>query len=254
MKNKSGYLFILITILFMCAAFIGCGNANINDNRAEMQSTVTASSSTVTEAESGTTLTAESSQITAKESSTSGKAVTGSQKNSTQTTVQKTSAPSKSTEKSTNKTTTQKTTTVKAGTTSTSTTKKAVTKATTASTLTCTVEIECKKILNNMDKLSAGHEEYVPANGMIMSTCSVTVENGDSVYDALKTACNKNGVSINAQNSAYGTYIAGFNNLDEKDCGKQSGWLYSVNGKTPPKSCDKYTVSDGDVIVFSYTC
>lgn len=244
MKNKSKYLFILITILFICAAFIGCGNAN--NNTAEIQGT--AASSAVTKAVSGNTPTA------AKKSSTSSRAETASQQGEAQTTAQKASAASKSTEKSTNKAVAQKATTVKASTTRTSTTKKTGTTATTASTLTCTVEIECRQILSHMDQLKPGHEEYVPANGIIMSTCTVTVENGSSVYDALKTACNKSSVSINAKIGAYGTYIAGFNNLDEKDCGRQSGWLYSVNGKTPPKSCDKYTLSDGDVIVFSYTC
>lgn len=135
------------------------------------------------------------------------------------------------------------------------TTKKIITTTSTAnSAVNCTVEIECKKILNNMDKLKSGHEDFIPPNGLIMSTCSVTVDSGSSAYDAVKAACSKNNVTINAKNSAYGTYIAGFNNIDEMDCGRQSGWIYSVNGKTPSKSCDKYTVSSGDSIVFSFTC
>lgn len=105
-----------------------------------------------------------------------------------------------------------------------------------------------------MGNLKAGHEDFVPADGIIMSTKTVTVNNGSTAYDALKSACSKSGVTINAQNSAYGTYIAGFNNIDEFDCGRQSGWTYTVNGSSPPKSCDKYTVSQGDSIVFSFVC
>lgn len=247
----------------MCTAFIGCGNTTTNDNTTKSQSTAVSETVTVTETVSDTTLTAEDSQTTAKEGSTDSTNGAGStaatakgEQSSAKATTQRVTTTSTETKKTTAATTAKAVTTAKATTTSAATKKAATTTTTTttASTLTCTVEIECKQILNNMDKLSAGHEAYVPANGIIMSTCTVTVANGSSVYDALKIACSKNGVSINAQNSAYGTYIAGFNNLDEKDCGKQSGWLYSVNGKNPPKSCDKYTVSNGDVIVFSYTC
>jgi len=118
----------------------------------------------------------------------------------------------------------------------------------------CTVTVECKKVLNYMDNLKAGHEAYVPSGGIFFSNYPVTIKNGSTAYDAVKIACTDNGVTINASNSQYGTYIAGFNNIDEKDCGNQSGWLYSVNGKTPGKSCGKYIVSNGDNIVFSYTC
>lgn len=145
--------------------------------------------------------------------------------------------------KKTNKTTTKKS----AG-------QKSTTTSTTSSTITCTVTAECKSILDNMDKLKAGHDEYVPANGYIINTCSVTVKNGSSVYDAVKKACDSHNIYLNAVNSSYGTYVAGFNNIDERDCGSQSGWLYSVNGVSPSKSCGKYILSNGDSVVFTYTC
>ena len=105
-----------------------------------------------------------------------------------------------------------------------------------------------------MDKLKAGHEAYVPSNGIILGTSSLTVKNGSTAYDALKTACDNNGISLNITNSSYGKYIAGINYIDEKDCGKYSGWMYKVNDSFPNTSVDKYILKNGDNIVFSYTC
>lgn len=128
------------------------------------------------------------------------------------------------------------------------------TAATTSSTVTCTVTIECTAVLEHMESLKAGHEEFVPDDGYIISSCCVTVPNGSSAYDAVKSACEENHITMNTVNSGYGKYIAGFQNIDEKDCGNQSGWLYFVNGKSPSKSCNKYVISNGDSVVFSYTC
>ncbi|MDE5984388.1 MAG: DUF4430 domain-containing protein [Eubacterium sp.] len=125
---------------------------------------------------------------------------------------------------------------------------------TTSSTITCSVTIECTSVLDNMDELKAGHEDYVPSDGYIISNYSVTLPNDSTAYDAVKAACENRGVTMNVVSSSYGKYIAGFNNIDEKDCGNQSGWLYFVNGKSPSKSCNKYTLSNGDNVVFSYTC
>lgn len=120
--------------------------------------------------------------------------------------------------------------------------------------ISCTVTIECKEILNNMDDLKDGHEAFVPENGIILSKTALTVKSGQTVYDAIKKACADNNIPLNAVNSSYGIYIAGINYLDEKECGKESGWLYFVNGKSPPASCNKYKLKNGDNIVFSYTC
>lgn len=54
-----------------------------------------------------------------------------------------------------------------------------------------------------------------------------------------------------AYNSAY---VEGINNLYEFDCGQLSGWMYNVNGWFPNYGCSKYTVQDGDVINWVYTC
>lgn len=126
--------------------------------------------------------------------------------------------------------------------------------STTSSKKTCTITIECKSILDNMDDLKSGHEAYVPKNGIILSEYEATFNGKATVYDLLKKACDDNKIPYNAKTTIYSVYISGINNLDEFDCGGDSGWLYYVNGKKPNVSCDSIKLKDGDKVVFSYTC
>lgn len=157
--------------------------------------------------------------------------------------------------------TTTKKTTAKPSTTKTQTTtkKKKVTatkvkKKKKTDTVTCTVTVECKSILDHMDELKEGHEEFVPDDGYIIKNYTYKAKAGYTAYDALKSACNNNDIKLTAQKTSYGVYISGINNLDEFDCGKQSGWMYSVNGIMPNTTCGNVTVDDGDSIVFTYVC
>lgn len=157
--------------------------------------------------------------------------------------------------------TTTKETTTKPSTTKTQTTtkKKKVTatkvkKKKKTDTVTCTVTVECKSLLDHMDNLKEGHEEFVPDDGYIIKNYTYKAKAGYTAYDALKSACNNNDIKLTAQKTSYGVYISGINNLDEFDCGKQSGWMYSVNGIMPNTTCGNVTVDDGDSIVFTYVC
>lgn len=157
--------------------------------------------------------------------------------------------------------TTTKETTAKPSTTKTQTTtkKKKVTatkvkKKKKTDTVTCTVTVECKSILDHMDELKEGHEEFVPSDGYIIKNYTYKAKAGYTAYDALKSACNNNDIKLTAQKTSYGVYISGINNLDEFDCGKQSGWMYSVNGIMPNTTCGNVTIDDGNSIVFTYVC
>lgn len=125
---------------------------------------------------------------------------------------------------------------------------------TTAAKEYCIVTIECKSVLDNMNHLKAGHSAYVPENGYMLQNYKVWYQSDFTAYDLLKQSCDENNIKLTANQSGYGIYVTGINNLDEFDCGNESGWLYYVNGKQLPVGCDKYTVSSGDEIVFSYTC
>lgn len=125
---------------------------------------------------------------------------------------------------------------------------------TTSSEINCSITIECKSILDNMDDLKKGHESYVPKNGIMLDNYKATLKSKSTVYDLLKKACNDKGITYTAKDTMYSVYIVGINNIDEKDCGKNSGWMYSVNGSYPNVSADSKKLKDGDKVVFTYTC
>ena len=121
---------------------------------------------------------------------------------------------------------------------------------------TCTISINCATILDNMDNLTAGKEEFVPSDGWILRATKVSFSEGESVHDVLQRVCKDKGIHMEssftpAYNSAY---VEGINQLYEFDCGELSGWMYNVNGWFPNYGCSKYTLSDGDVINWVYTC
>ena len=226
MKNKR--LCALLLTIAMCFCFVSCsGNTQTVDNSLS----TTSQTEAVTQAQAG-------------EDTATTKAATTADKEST--TAQSTSkAKTKNNKEKENKTTVKLTT-------SKATTKK--NEPTVKDEISCTLNVECKSILNNMDKLKDGHSEYVPANGYIIKGYKYTAKAGFTAYDALKKACEDNGIKLTAKSSMYGTYVSGINNIDEFDCGSQSGWMYSINGNRPNVSASSQRVNDGDEITFDYVC
>lgn len=180
----------------------------------------------------------------------------------------------------TKKQTTSKVTTTEPITTTkptTITTKPATTKPSTTAPTTqvttemkkyCTVRIKCNTIYDNLSKLKSGKKDFLPSNGVILNNVKVELNGGESAFDVIKKACEENvctdnckyckanGVQIEyTYTPAFNNYyIEGIHQIYEKDCGTQSGWMYSVNGVFPDVGTSSYSVSPGDVIVFSFTC
>lgn len=226
MKNKR--LCALLLTIAMCFCFVSCsGNTQAVNN----------SLSTTSQTEAVTQAQAVEDTVTTEAETTADKE---------RTTAQSTSkAKNKNNKEKKNKTTVNFTT-------SKATTKK--NEPTVKDEISCTLNVECKSILNNMDKLKDGHSEYVPANGYIIKGYTYTAKAGFTAYDALKKACEDNGIKLTAKSSMYGTYVSGINNIDEFDCGSQSGWMYSINGNRPNVSASSQRVTDGDEITFEYVC
>ena len=105
-----------------------------------------------------------------------------------------------------------------------------------------------------MDNLAKGHESYVPSDGVILDEYTATYNKKTTAYDLLSDACKENNISVSSEKTSFGMYVSGINNLDEFDCGQQSGWTYYVNGKMPNVACSAYKLKNGDKVVFSYTC
>lgn len=230
MKNKR--LCALLLTIAMCFCFVSCsGNTQAVDNNLS----TTSQTEAVTQAQLGEdTATTEAATTADKESTTAQSTSKAKTKNNT-----------KNNKEKENKTTVKLTT-------SKATTKK--NEPTVKDEISCTLNVECKSILNNMDKLKDGHSEYVPANGYIIKGYKYTAKAGFTAYDALKKACEDNGIKLTAQSTMYGTYVSGINNIDEFDCGSQSGWMYSINGNRPNVSASSQRVTDGDEITFEYVC
>lgn len=121
---------------------------------------------------------------------------------------------------------------------------------------TCTIEIRCDTILNNMADLTDGKNQYVPQSGIILAASTLPFAEGETVFDVLKKACELAGLQLEySWTPMYNSYyIEGINHLYEFDCGNESGWMYKVNGWFPNYGCSAYPLKNGDVIVWTYTC
>ena len=121
---------------------------------------------------------------------------------------------------------------------------------------TCYLSIDCKTILGRMEDLTPGKESLVPSDGVILSRKAISFEEGESVFDVLLRATRTYGIHLEYEYTpGFGShYIEGINNLYEFDYGAGSGWMYYVNGVKPNYGVSKYTVKNGDVIEFKYTC
>lgn len=121
---------------------------------------------------------------------------------------------------------------------------------------TCTLSVRCDALLEHLDLLAAEKKELVPEDGILFPATEVTFYEGESVFDVLLREMKSNHIHMEfvdtpLYNSAY---IEGIGNLYEFDCGERSGWVYRVNGASPDYGCSRYTLQDGDMVEWVYTC
>ncbi|MPM20161.1 hypothetical protein SDC9_66590 [bioreactor metagenome] len=121
---------------------------------------------------------------------------------------------------------------------------------------TCTISIRCGTLLDNLDALDTEKRELVPDDGVILSEVEATFYEGESVFDVLRRETKRAKIHMEyvdtpIYNSAY---IEGIGNLYEFDCGEGSGWMYEVNGWFPNYGSSRYTLKDGDEVIWVYTC
>ena len=76
------------------------------------------------------------------------------------------------------------------------------------------------------------------------------VKAGATVWELLKLCLDEHGMScVNAS----GNYVSSINGLSEFDNGKNSGWMYTLNGKYPLLGVSEQKLKEGDRVVFHYT-
>lgn len=280
---------ILICILLIIFTLTACGDTEKTTEAltSTAPTTVTTTlpiSSNILESSSITTTQASTTVVTTSATtteSTTAYSITEATTTKPTTTKQQTITEATTTKPTTTKKqTTSKVTTTEPITTTkptTITTKPATTKPSTTAPTTqvttemkkyCTVRIKCNTIYDNLSKLKSGKKDFLPSNGVILNNVKVELNGGESAFDVIKKACEENACTDNCKYcKASGvqieyTYTPAFNNyyiegihqIYEKDCGTQSGWMYSVNGIFPDVGTSSYTISPDDVIVFSFTC
>lgn len=111
---------------------------------------------------------------------------------------------------------------------------------------TVTLEIRC-------DTLPAG-TEHVPADGALLPCTDFPLYPGDTVYDILTRAARQYRIPLDARGGQGMVYLAGIHYLYEQAHGELSGWMYFVNGVSASQSCDCLPLTDGDSILWAYTC
>lgn len=120
----------------------------------------------------------------------------------------------------------------------------------------CTIAIDCSSISRNGVLTANGNPQLEPyaANPSILSTRTMTISdtNGDGrvgVDEALKQACDANGIQYAFKGSSY---VSAINHLKEFDAGHDSGWMYNVNGRAPNRGCNSYYLKGGEDILWYY--
>ncbi|MDR0425014.1 MAG: DUF4430 domain-containing protein, partial [Clostridiales Family XIII bacterium] len=121
---------------------------------------------------------------------------------------------------------------------------------------TATLSVRCDTVLSNLKHLDPDKHELVPADGIIYPPTKVTFYEGESVFNLLQREMKRAKIHMEFVNTPIynSAYIEGINNIYEFDVGELSGWVYNVNGWFPNYGCSRYSLKDGDVIEWLYTC
>ncbi|RXZ83010.1 DUF4430 domain-containing protein [Paenibacillaceae bacterium] len=122
--------------------------------------------------------------------------------------------------------------------------------------MTATLFVTAATILDNMDQFNEDKLEVLPKDGIIYKKRTVTFYEGESVFDLLLREMKSNKIHMEfSMTPIYNSnYVEGINNLYEFDCGELSGWMYKVNGWYPNYGSSRYSLQDGDVVEWVYTC
>lgn len=241
------YMVWLISAL-MAVSMTACSNAQKKDTKDQAQIT-TAAKENATQTEAAKTTSKKEKNEKKKDKKKSQKSKKNSKKTKSSTSKKKkisaTTAKKKTTKEKTTKTTktknTKETTTASKNESTVQTAENQTTEA--KQEQSCEFLISCKTVLSNKSALQSNYQ--VPSGGKIYEK-KMEFEEGDTVMDVLK----RTGVDIDVSKG----YVAGIDGLYEFDCGKNSGWMYRVNGKFPNYMAGKCKLHDGDKVEWLYTC
>ncbi|GAA6395586.1 DUF4430 domain-containing protein [Solibaculum mannosilyticum] len=113
-------------------------------------------------------------------------------------------------------------------------------------TITITLSVECRAAREKGNRIA---QKISDENGYIRTPVTMQLEKDATAYDALE----QTGLVIVSEEGMFGQYVKSIQSLKEGAFGGQDGWKYEVNGVYPGISCSKYTLSDGDIVVWRYS-
>lgn len=76
---------------------------------------------------------------------------------------------------------------------------------------------------------------------------------GKTVGDVTLNALMSKGIPVETTGSGYSLYISAIAGVREKEHGKNSGWIYFVNGNSPQVGCGSYKLNQGDKVTWKYS-
>ena len=119
-----------------------------------------------------------------------------------------------------------------------------------------TFSADCKSVLGRMDTIdpSVNQPSVIPPDGVVIAECTLSLPEGSSAFDALITAARQQQVRVDYTGSSWGPYVRSIGYISEFGFGELSGWMYRVNGEFPQVYAGEFTLHEGDVVEFVYTC
>lgn len=70
-----------------------------------------------------------------------------------------------------------------------------------------------------------------------------------NAMEALQAAAGRDGFTVNVANSSFGKYV---DEVAGRKSGGATGWVFKVNGVSPPVGADKVKLKDGDTVVWYF--
>ena len=115
-----------------------------------------------------------------------------------------------------------------------------------------TIDVTISVLGDSKHGSSSGKVHTLKTGGLStwIKATTYNVEDGSTVWQVLKQCLDEHSMSYT---NPTGNYVSSVNGLAEFDNGKNSGWMYTLNGKYPLLGVSQQKLKDGDRIIFHYT-
>lgn len=113
-----------------------------------------------------------------------------------------------------------------------------------------------KETQNNTSKPAetVSYNLVIKGKGSYVLQENVTIQDGQTAYDVLVSATKQHHIEFQAVESQYGMYVVNIGGLKAANYGgnANNGWVYKVNGVSPPYSANEKILKSTDQIEWTY--